>query len=724
MNPRNQTLLAAALLLVSFVLALPAVAQRPYKQLTYPPLRDLKIPEVERIELPNGLVLYLVEDHTLPKVEGFALIKTGGRFEPADKVGLADIIGQVMRTGGTTARKGEEIDRLLENVGASVETGIGATSATASLFALKEHLPLALEILADLLRNPAFPDDKIELAMVQERTAIARRNDDVSQIANREFTKLLYGKDNPYARHPEYETLQNITRADLVEFHRRYFHPNQTILGLWGDFDRAEVKKLVEQHFGSWPRQPVELPPLPEVKAAAAPGVYFIAKDDVNQTHLRIGHLGGRLDDPDYYALNVLSEILGGGFSSRLVKRVRSELGLAYAVGSAWTAQYDYDGTFFVLCNTRSDATVQAIKEVLAEIQRITAGPVTPKELAVAKESIRNSFVFNFDTTGEIVRRLMTYEYYGYPRDFLEKFRANVEKVTVEDIQRVARQHLHPDKLVILAVGRQQDFDQPLATLGETRTIDIAIPTPKPKAAAVPAATPESLARGRQVLEAAIQARGGLEALKSVRDLAILSRLKQATPMGEQEFVSKRHLLLPDKFRQDVVTPFGEISLILNGEKAWQKSPRGSGPAPPQLVEQLRKELARELTLLLPQALEGGRTVQFAETTTLNDRRADVVVLTDAAGESTWLYVDAENGWILKMAFQGMSREGPVQEERFYSDFRPVGGLILPFKVVALQNGQKTSEQTVSNLEVNINVDPTLFQAPAEEKKPEDKKPE
>ncbi len=721
MNPRNGKWLAVALLLGSSLLALPAAAQKNYNQLTYPPLPDLKLPEVERVELPNGLVLYLVEDHSLPKVEGYALIHTGARFEPADKVGLAGMVGDVMRTGGSATRKGEEVDRLLENVGASVETGVGATSATASLFALKENLPLTLDILADLLRNPAFPDDKIELAMVQERTAIARRNDDVGNIANREFTKLLYGKDNPYARHTEYESLQNISRDDLVAFHQRYFHPNRTILGLWGDFDRAEVKKLVEQHFGSWPRETVETPALPEVKPAAAPGVYFIPKDDVNQTNLRIGHLGGRLDDPDYYALSVMSEILGGGFTSRLVRRVRSDLGLAYAVGASWSAQYDYTGTFFIVCNTRSDATVQATREILAQVKRITEAPVTAQELSVAKESLRNSFVFNFDTTGEIVRRLMTYEYYGYPRDFLDKYRTNVEKVTAEDIQRVARKYVHPDQLVVLAVGRQQDFGQPLSTLGETRTIDISIPTPKPKAAVVPAATPESLGQGRQVLESAIKGRGGLEALKAVRDISILARLTQSTPIGEQQFVSKRHLLLPDKFRQDVVTPFGGITLILNGESGWQKGPRGAGPAPPQLVQQLRKELARELTLLLPEALEGGRTMQFIESATVGDRPVDVIVLTDTGGDATWLYVDSENGQVLKMSFQGTSpREGPVQEERFYSDFRPVGNLVLPFKMVAWQNGQKSSEQTVVNLELNTGVDPGLFQPPpAEEKKPE-----
>ncbi|MEE8201727.1 MAG: pitrilysin family protein, partial [Candidatus Acidoferrales bacterium] len=222
-------LLLAGLLLVG---ALGAVAQKHYKELTYPPLRDLQVPPVERFELANGLVVYLVEDHRLPRVEGYVRVRTGSRFEPADQVGLASIVGQVMRGGGTATRPGEEINRLLENVGASVETSVGTTVATASMFTLKENLPQVLEILAEILANPAFPEDKLELATVQERTAIARRNDNVGQIADREFTKLVYGKESPYARQTEYDTIRNITREDLVAFHRRYFHPNQAILGL------------------------------------------------------------------------------------------------------------------------------------------------------------------------------------------------------------------------------------------------------------------------------------------------------------------------------------------------------------------------------------------------------------------------------------------------------------------------------------------------------------
>jgi zinc protease len=470
-----------AILLV-VLLSLPAVSalgQKHYKDLTYPPLGDIHIPEVERTELPNGMLLYLLEDHALPKVEGVALIRTGDRFEPADKTGLAGITGQVMRTGGTTERPGEEIDRLLENVGAMVETGIGSSVGSASIYALKEDLPMALEILADLLRNPAFPEDKIELAKVQERTAVSRRNDNVMGIASREFVKLLYGSDSPYARSTEYATIDNITKQDLVDFHARYFHPNEIALGLWGDFDSREVKSLVEKLFGDWERKKVDFPALPKVSTNWDASVNFISKDDVNQTNLRMGHLGGRRDDPDYFALRLMSQVLGGGFSSRLFRHIRTELGLAYTASASWGAGWDRPGTFFIFCNTKSESTMLAIEEIVKEVRKITEEPVTAEELRIAKEGILNSWVFNFDTTGELVQRMMTYDYYGYPQDFLAKFKDNLDKVTADDILKAAKKHVQPDKLVILAVGREADFDKPLSTLGDVNTIDIAIPPPR-----------------------------------------------------------------------------------------------------------------------------------------------------------------------------------------------------------------------------------------------------
>jgi len=711
---------AATLLLLFTAAAVPAAAQIHYKELHYPPLRDLQLPPVERSVLPNGMVLYLVEDHTLPMVEGFALVRTGDRVEPADKVGLSSVTGQVMRTGGTESHPGEEIDRLLENVGASVETGIGTSSATASVFALKEDLPLALEILSDLLRNPAFPEDKIELARVQQRTGISRRNDDVGQIAGREFDKLLYGANHPYARQAEYATIDSITRDDLVAFHKKYFHPNQTALGLWGDFDSAAAKHLVEEYFGSWARADVELPPLPEVPRAWQGSVNLIQKDDVNQTNLRIGHLGGRFDDPDYYALNVMAEILGGGLSSRLFRHIRSDLGLAYAAGGAWAASYDHPGAFRIRVDTKSETTVRAIREVIKEVEALTREPVTEEELRVAKEGILNSFVFNFDSTGEIVQRLMTYEYYGYPPDFLEKFKSNIEKVSAQDVLRAAGKNLHPDQLVVLAVGRAEDFDEPLTVLGEVNSVDIAIPPPpEKKEAAVPEATAETLARGREVLLAAIEGLGGQEELAVIKDISTLSELVQATPMGEIKVSLKEVIELPGKLRIDAVTPFGPTTMATDGTVGWLKNPQGARDLGPGQVADLKNRVGRHPAVLLPGALREERPVQFLETAVLGDSQADVIVLSDAADNKIRIYVEKGTGRVLKRAFQTeVPGKGPVEQEEVYSDFRQVGGLTLPFNEVTTHNGEKAGERTTKSVEINTGVDAAIFAR--EEEKPEE----
>ncbi|MGH9337150.1 MAG: M16 family metallopeptidase, partial [Vicinamibacteria bacterium] len=420
--------------LLALVYSTPAFAQTHYKDLVYPPLRELVVPEIQPVELPNGLTLYLLEDHSLPKVEGRMLIRTGSRLEPKERVGLASVLGQVLRTGGSTSRPGEELDRLLENAGASVETGISETAGTASIFSLPEHLPLVLEVLSEIVRAPALPEDKIELAKVQERTSIARRNDDVGAIAGREFQKLVYGDASPYARVPEYATIEAIAREDLVEFHRRYFVPNETLFGLWGDFDASEVRSLVERSFGPWERAEVQEAPVPGLDRTPEPVIAFVEKDDVNQTQLRIGHPDGRIDDPDYFALSVAAEILGGGFSSRLFQAVRSQRGLAYRAGASWSAAYDHPGTFAVASSTKSESTVETIRVIRGEIERIAKEPVTEEELRQAKDGILNSFVFNFDSKGEIVSRLMTYDYYGYPRDFLQTYQENVERVSVDDV--------------------------------------------------------------------------------------------------------------------------------------------------------------------------------------------------------------------------------------------------------------------------------------------------
>jgi predicted Zn-dependent peptidase len=452
---------------------------RNHTKLKYPKLQDVQVPQVERVTLANGMRLFLLEDHELPLVSISVRIRTGSAYEPADKIGLASITGEVMRTGGTTTKTGDELDEELESIAASVETGIGLNSGSASMSVLKQDLDTGLAILADVLRNPAFAQDKIELAKMQQRSMISRRNDDVGEIAGREFGKLIYGPQSVYARQEEYATIDNISRDDLVTFHKEFYGPNNAMLAVWGDFDTRQMIEKIEKAFEAWEKVDLDLPKVPQVQYEFRKTVNVVRKDDVNQSNVYLGHIGGLMSDPDYFALIVMNRILGGGFTGRLFKNVRSREGLAYSVFGAYSANYDYPGEFYVGCQTKSQSTVYAIRAMIKEVQKMQEAEVTDQELALAKDSFLNSFVFNFDTKGEIVNRLMTYEYFGYPADFLQKTKQNVEKVTKADVLRVAKKHLQPDKVQILAVGRPDDFDEPLSALGPVSEIDITIPPPK-----------------------------------------------------------------------------------------------------------------------------------------------------------------------------------------------------------------------------------------------------
>ncbi|HON90043.1 MAG TPA: pitrilysin family protein [Sedimentisphaerales bacterium] len=471
--------IAAAVLALAVGAAGATTKQAPdHRKLKYPPLREVKVPEVTRVTLPNGMKLLLLEDHELPLIHLSARIRTGSIYEPAEKIGLADITGEVMRTGGTPTMTGDKIDEALEAMAASVEIGIGLDYGMASLSVLKEDLDKTLGILADILMNPAFPQNKIELAKIQHRSAIARRNDEPDGIASREFAKLIYGPDSVYARHTEYATIDAITRDDLVAFHKRFFGPNAMMAAVWGDFETREMIHKIEKAFGGWAKIDATVPPMPKVDYEYTRTVCVVPRSDLNQSNILLGHLGGLRNDPDYFALVVMNQILGGGFTGRLFKNVRSRQGLAYSVFGSYGADYAHPGVFSLGCQTKSESTVQAIQSILSEIEKIRRTEVSDEELKLAKESFLNSFVFNFDSAGEIVTRLLTYEYYGYPADFLLQTRDRVETVTKADILRVAKKHLNPTQVHILVVGNPEGFDKPLSTLGDVETLDVTIPSP------------------------------------------------------------------------------------------------------------------------------------------------------------------------------------------------------------------------------------------------------
>lgn len=451
-----------------------------YKDLTFPPLPAIQIPKYDRFQLKNGMTVYLMEDHELPLVSGTALVRTGDKYEPLDKIGLADIMATVQRSGGTKAHPADQLNAILEQKAASIETGMGVNSGSASFSGLSEDLPQILDLFAEVLQQPAFPDDKINLAKLQIRGGIARRNDDPNDVMRREFRKLIYGPTSPYATMVEYKNLKAITRQDIQDFYSTWYRPESMILGIVGDFNPATVKAQLEKTLGSWkPTGGKKGTPKSDLNITQnkTSGIYFVQQPQLNQSHIRVGHLGGLTNSPDYPALSVMNEVLSS-FGGRLFNEIRSRQGLAYSVYAAWSAQFDYPGMFLAGGETRSDATIGFLKSMQAEIEKIRNQPISAAELQSAKDSVLNAFVFNFADPSQTLGRLMQYEYFGYPSDFIFRYQKAIEKTTIQDVQRVAKQYLQPSKLVTIVVGNDKEIKPALSQLGKVNSIDITIPNP------------------------------------------------------------------------------------------------------------------------------------------------------------------------------------------------------------------------------------------------------
>jgi zinc protease len=445
------------------------------RQMRFPTV-EFNPPEPERLVLDNGIVVYLLEDHELPLITLNAMIRTGTWLDPADKVGLAAMTGALMRMGGSARMSADEVDDELEQMAATISISFGKESGSASLDVLKKDFPRGLQIFADLLRVPAFEASRVELARLQAIEGIRRRQDNPGSVAAREFAKLLYGPAHPSAREGTVESVKAITRDDLVAFHRTTVQPNGIILGVTGDFDKPTMLAMLREMFGDWAKGAVPILSIPDVPPgeASAAAVRFISKD-TSQTHVRMGHLSIKETDPDYVALAIVNDILGGGsFRSRLFNDVRTKRGLAYSVGSAFRAGSHDQGVWYMRAETKLPSTQEVVNRFVANIERLRQEPVSDAELEEAKEAYVNSFVFSFTSAASIVSRFMDLEYDGLPKDWLQQIRDKVVKLTKEDILRAAQKHLHPDRLRLLAVGSGETLQKVLASFGEVKEIKLA----------------------------------------------------------------------------------------------------------------------------------------------------------------------------------------------------------------------------------------------------------
>ncbi len=706
--------------LLTVLIAFAAVAQE--RKLPIAPIGPLPAfhpQEPKRIQLPNGMVIFLQEDHELPTIDGFARIRGGSRSEPGGKTGLVSLYRQAWRTGGTKAQTGDQLDDYLEIRAAKVETSAIADSTIISLSCLKEDFDDTFKIFAELLRAPEFREDKLDLAKREMVDAISRRNDETDEITGREVIKLAYGANNPYARVAEYATVAAVTRQDLLDWHKTYVVPNNIVLGISGDFDSVKMEAALRKAFGDWAKGPAAA--MPEMKfESAKPGYYQVNKDDVNQSAIHMVGLGTTRNNPDFYAIEVFNEVFGGGFSSRLFKTIRTEKGLAYSVGGGIGARFDHPGVLQLAMGTKSATTVESINALYAEIDKLKTNPITDAEIARGKDSILNAFVFNFDTPDKVMNERMAYEYYGYPADFLERYRAGIEKVTAADVARVAAKYLHKDQLAVLVVGNVAEFDKPLSSLGTVTNVDIAIPPPpgaKPAAKdekGTEPAPPEakgSNAEGKALAAKVVQALGGEAKLESIKTMkTAFSATQTADPTSAIHIETTT--LYPDSMRVEVQTPQRQFSMITTSQSAFGMAGGRVQDMPESRKNESLSQIHRDPIYIAQHLNDPAFSFSAAGTDKTGGTETAIVDVSGPGMTIRW-FVDPQTGKIVRETYKAMGQSGPFDGETAFSEWKIVDGVNLPFHRANKQNGQDSSTVEYTSFEFNPAVDAKIFEKPA-----------
>ncbi|HPB59070.1 MAG TPA: pitrilysin family protein [Candidatus Saccharicenans sp.] len=481
MKKRN-VLIFGLLLLILAVGAIFAQVTRP-EDLKFPPLQfEPPQPAQYRLVMSNGLRGYIQEDRALPIVNLTAIIHTGRLYVPKEKAGLDSMLSECLIKGGTKTRTGSAIEERLDFLGGAISFSVGERTSTLTMSILSKDLDEGLDIFFDLLMNPEFREDSLTLARGKIIEQMRGINDNPSLVLNREFEKILYS-DCPLTYQETKATVESITQADLKAFHKKYFFPKNIILAGAGDFNRNQLKNKINKYASRWANQSLVFPEISKKFPEPEPGIYFIQKK-INQGYINIGHLGLEDTNPDYFAVQVMNFILGGGsFTSRITSKVRSDEGLAYNCGSRFNFRWGFPGTFAGYVQTKSSTVGYAISLILKEFERIRQEPVSDEEMETAKNYYLESFTDFFQSPIRTMINFATLELQGKPMNYYSTYRDKIKAVTKDKVMEVARKYIHPEKMVTVIVGDfepcnqgSEKFPGPLDKLGKIHRVKLLDP--------------------------------------------------------------------------------------------------------------------------------------------------------------------------------------------------------------------------------------------------------
>jgi zinc protease len=708
------------------------------------PAKDVPFPPYQLQTLDNGLQLVVVMHHEQPAVSVQMIVRAGTAQDPPGKSGVAALVTTLLDQG-TTRMTARDVADLIDTVGGALDTGTGRDLISAHVTVMKDSFDLGLKLLSEVVRTPAFADAEIERQRQQTLSGLKVGHEDPEYVANVVFDRLVYGF-HPYGfpGNGSLETLPKISREDLVAFHQRYFHPNNSLLAVVGDITTEEAAAAVHRAFGDWPRRDAPADVVPDPPPATR-RVLVIDKPDAVQTEVRVGHLGIPRTQKDYTALDLAVKILGGEGANRLHRVLRVERGLTYGA-SAEMETLKRAGELTAVTNTRPETTGEVLRLIVDEYWRLVRDRVDERELEEAKKYLTGSFPLSIETPDDIAMQILDVLFYELPIEELQTFRRRVNAVTVDDIARVAREYLKPDRLSVVLVGNAASFVNQLRGVGfgkyelvpiadldlsrpdfvkppsASRPHDAAeLPSPGASASRSGPFEPEQSSAGeaardaaRQALQRAVDAKGGLERLNNIRTLVATSRATMFAASGPVHVETKTFISYPDRFRVETKgAQVGETVQVYAEGQAWVKDASGVHDVPDAELAGFRGGVERDVLNLLRRAMAGDLTVRVVSNPERTRGSATSLELSGPLSVPVVLEIDNGSGLVLRALYTADTPKGRVAIEEAFSNSRAVDGVQFARHATVKWNGTLVLERDVKEIGVNVPLGRELFVKPS-----------
>ena len=714
---------AAAALLLSTRAPGQTLADWPLESPPAPlPATDVQFPPYEIRTLDNGMRVVVVLHHEQPVVSVRLLVGAGSVNEPVEKAGLANLLASLLDQG-TATRSAQEIAETIDTIGGGLGVGAGSDLTFVNAVVMNDSFELVMEIVSDLVRHPAFAPEEIERQRQQLLSGLQVSMEDPDYLAGVAFDRLVYGF-HPYGR-PRTGTLDSlpgITRADLRAFLEAHFAPNVSLLAIVGDLTAETAFETAERHFGDWERKTVEPVPIGAPPSPTRRTVVIDRPGSV-QTEIRVGHLGVARKSADYLPLDIAIRVLGGEGSNRLHRVLRADRSLTYGAEASMNT-LRLIGDFEAQTDTRSEATAEALRLTIEEFWRLQRQRIGPRELAGVQAYMSGSFPLQIETPDAIALQVLNVLFYGLDLAELETYRDRVAAVTADELQRVAREYLAPDRLSIVLVGDASTFIDDLPAAGFTdieriplseldlTTAGLTRAGTNPLATPVrPSGTEREQAMG--VVQRALDTKGGVDRLQAISTATARGRTTLFTDTGPLAADTVSYTAYPDRFRVEADLPTGRLVQGYANERAWVQGPDGVEDAAPDVRDDFRASVRRDVIPLLLRAAAGNVEMRPLAGST-DDAGAVVAVefLTGDVDEPVRVFLDPRTGLVVRQTYMTSGANGREETEELYSDYRLVDGVQVAFRAIVRRDGYSVLERVLTDLTFNSSLEGALFEKP------------